>query len=95
MREVDTSRIWRDVVAGAEMAGRKRRYWQLRGRFDSDAIVPIGTYRNPVELVTEADVKQLSSATAPDWLVSPAGNHDAVRSACQVLYVHLGTTGLV
>jgi hypothetical protein len=84
MREVDTSRIWREVVAGAEMAGRKRRYWQLRGRFDDDAIRPIGADRSAVELVIEADVKQLSSATTPDWLVSAARNHDAVLSACEV-----------
>ena len=95
MREVDTSRIWRHVIAGAEMAARKRRHWQLRWRFNTHAVIPICTYGNPVELVVEAHVKELSSAAAPYRLISAAGDHDAVRSACQVPYVHLGSTGLV
>ena len=94
MREVDTSLVWRHVVAGAEMAGRERRYWQLHWRFDNHAVVLICADGNAVELVIEGHEKQ-PSATAPYRLTTAAGDHDAVRSACQVAHVDLGSTGFV
>ena len=95
MREVDTSRIWRHVVAGAEMAACEWWNWQPYWPFDNDAVVPIDTYGNAVQLVSEVHVKQFSSAAAPHRLISPARDNDAVRSAAQLLYKHLGATGLV
>jgi hypothetical protein len=76
MREVDTTCVGRHVVAGAEMAARKSGYRQLHWPFDNDAVVPIGTYGNAVQLVIEAHIEQLSSGTAPHGLIAPAENHD-------------------
>jgi hypothetical protein len=94
MREVDATWVGRHVVTGAEMAARQWRYSQLHRPVDDDAVLPIGTHGNAVQFVIEVDVKHLSSAVAPHWLIA-ARDHDAVRNACQVSYVHLGSTGLV
>jgi hypothetical protein len=57
MREADTTCVGRHVVAGAEMAARKSGYRQLHRPFDNDAVVPIGTYGNAVQLVIEGSHK--------------------------------------
>lgn len=81
MREVDTTCVGGDVVAGAEMAACEWWDWQPYWPFDNDGVVPIETYGNAVQLVSEVHVKQFSSAAAPHRLISPARDNDAVRSA--------------
>jgi hypothetical protein len=62
------------------MAAREWWDWQLYWPFDNDAVVPIETYGNAVQLSIEVHVKQFSSAAAPHRLISPARDDDAVRS---------------
>lgn len=81
MRKVDTTCVGGDVVAGAEMAAGEWRDGQLYWPFDHDAVVPIETYGNAVQLSIEVHVKQFSSAAAPHRLISAARDDDAVRSA--------------
>ena len=95
MREVDTTCVRRHVVAGAEMAGRKRWDWQFHRPFDNGAVVPTEPDRDAVQLIIEVHVKQFRSAAAPHRLISAARDDDAVRHAPQVLYIHLRAAGLV